>query len=670
MKSDGSRAYVDGNPARRDCSFRDVRFNGRRSDSCAAISNLLESHLFSSFFAIPMKSITLVLLLSVTNPAFAQISVDSTRTAGPSDSLSLNVIYPDADTLVTPDGKQRIAANTLPTARAFINGAEARVYRSGVFVGLVSLDVGPNPLRLSVVGPRGDSLTRQFVLMRSAPAKNTPREPVQFDQILMEPSEDLWLGSGDVLEVRFKGSPGYEPTFEIDGVESGIPMRELPVKEAGGFEGVYVGRYTIKPGDKSDAAPVKFKIRKSFWSSEKAYSPGKVTIVPTKIARVIELRGTRPFLNVGLGTDRLGGAKLGYLQPGIRMVVTGKVGRQYKVRLAESHDAWLPSEYANLLPEGTMAPRSLVGSITATGNDREDVVTVGLSQRLAFSSEEQVNPTAVVVDIYGATSNTNWITHHLSASGIQSISWDQVSDGLYRLTILLKGQVHWGYDVAYDNGSNLRIRIRRPPVIASPDSALKGMKIAVDAGHGGDNLGAIGATGVREMDLNLSIAGHVAQLLQDRGATVVMTRKDTTGYSMTERADIILASNAQLLVSIHCNSIGFTTDPEKTRGTATFYRYIGFKPLADIVYSKNLELGLDQFGVVGSFNFSLSGLTQLPNVLVESAFVSNPEDEIKLTDDGFRTQLAGKIVAGVEQFFRMYGAVPQVTGKVNGDRKQ
>lgn len=604
-----------------------------------------------------MKS-AILLLIAAFSPALAQVPLDSVARAPHLDSLYLHVVYPETDTFLTQSPRQRIAANTLPTVRAFINGNEAKVYPSGVFVGLVSLDPGPNPLALSVVGPAGDTVKRQFVLVRSEPAKTTPREPVQFDQILMEPSQNLWLGTGDVLEVQFKGSPGREASFSIDGVESGIPMRELPPKEAGGFEGVYAGRYTIKSGDESKAAPVTFKIHKGFLSNEKAVSQGMVTVSPAPIARVGEITGRRPFLNIGLGTDRLGGAKLGYLQPGVRVLVTGKVGRQYRVCLTNSMDAWLPEEYAVLLPEGTSAPKSLVGSITAVGNDREDVVTVGLSQRLPFSSEQQVNPAAIVVDVYGATSNTNWITHHLSAEGIQSVSWDQVSDGLYRLTVLLKNQTHWGYDITYDSGSNLSIRVRRPPILASADSVLKGLKIAVDAGHGGDNIGAVGATGTREMDLTLAIAQHVAQAFRDRGATVVMTRQDTTGFTMTERSEAILSSNARLLVSIHCNSIGFTTDPERTKGTATFYRYIGFKPLADVVYGKVLELGLDQFGVVGSFNFSLNGLTQLPNVLVETAFVSNPEDEMKLIDDDFRTRLAGKIVDGIEQFFRTYGIVP------------
>jgi N-acetylmuramoyl-L-alanine amidase len=65
-----------------------------------------------------------------------------------------------------------------------------------------------------------------------------------------------------------------------------------------------------------------------------------------------------------------------------------------------------------------------------------------------------------------------------------------------------------------------------------------------------------------------------------------------------------------------------------------------------------LEIGLKEFGVIGSFNFSLNAPTQLPNVLVETAFFSHPEDEILLLDDGFRRSVAERVVAGVEAFLR------------------
>ena len=275
-----------------------------------------------------------------------------------------------------------------------------------------------------------------------------------------------------------------------------------------------------------------------------------------------------------------------------------------------------------------------------------------LSKKLPYSSEVLVNPNAIAVDVYGATSNTNWISQSRFVKGIESITWKQIAADQYRIIIGLLHS-HWGYDIDYV-GNSLQIKIRRAPVIASPDSVLSGLIIAVDAGHGGENHGAIGATGVLEKDMTISMARHVETILTSKGAQVVLTRTENDVPAMSERIDKIIRSNARLLVSIHCNSAGDASDPIALRGVSTYYRSMGFKPLADIMYDKMLAIGLKPFGEVGSFNFTLNSLTQLPNVLVETAFLSNPEDEMLLLDDGFRKKVAEQIVKGLEEFVRTH----------------
>jgi len=176
--------------------------------------------------------------------------------------------------------------------------------------------------------------------------------------------------------------------------------------------------------------------------------------------------------------------------------------------------------------------------------------------------------------------------------------------------------------------------------------------MAIDAGHGGELKGAIGATGVFEKDLTILIARHLESILKSKGANVVLTRSEDEGPYMSDRIDKILQSDARLLVSIHCNSAGEASNPLLIRGVSTYYRHVGFKQFADIVYEKMLSLGLQQFGVIGSFNFTLNSLTQLPNVLVETAFLSNPEEEMLLLDDGFRRKAAEQIAAGLEEYVK------------------
>jgi N-acetylmuramoyl-L-alanine amidase len=566
------------------------------------------------------------------------------------NKLFLRFVSPgDNDTVRARGDRVGIAGCTIPSARVYINGTETKVYASGAFVGLVDANVGEQRLHIAAIGANGDSTVRDFIVIRREPPKATPREPVAIEDWQMEPSQDIWLGNNDVLEVRFKGSPGYKAVFDIEGVESGISMSELPLTETNGMAGIYVGRYKVEEDDETENATIRFRLDPSFWGSVKGYAKGKVSILPKQLPRVGELIGKKPFINVGHGGDRLGGAKYGYLQPGIRVTVAGKERGQYKIALAGSVVGWIPDEYVKLLPSGTPFPRSLAGSVSVTGNDTLDIVSLSLGQKLPFFAEQQLNPTAIVIDVFGATSNTNWMTHHLTAKEVRNASWDQIGEDHYRLTLLLRHTQHWGFDCGYE-GNALRIKVRRPPVIASQATPLNGLTIAVDAGHGGEAEGAVGATGALEKTFNLSMAKYLEAALKTKGAKVIMTRTEDANIMMYSRMDTAVNSGAQLFVAIHCNATGSNADMSKVSGVSTYYRYYGFQPLADIMYKHMLELGLNQFGVVGSFNFVLNAPIQMPNVLVEVAFMSNPEDEMKLMDDAFRKSVADKITAGFEEF--------------------
>jgi len=107
-------------------------------------------------------------------------------------------------------------------------------------------------------------------------------------------------------------------------------------------------------------------------------------------------------------------------------------------------------------------------------------------------------------------------------------------------------------------------------------------------------------------------------------------------------------SNADLLISIHANSAGggFL----RVSGTSTYYHNAFWAPLAEGIYDRLLETDLKEFGVVGSFNYTVIRTTQMPAVLVEQAFISHAEDEEKLADPEFRRKMAGKIYQGIVDY--------------------
>ncbi|HET6253890.1 MAG TPA: N-acetylmuramoyl-L-alanine amidase [Puia sp.] len=356
--------------------------------------------------------------------------------------------------------------------------------------------------------------------------------------------------------------------------------------------------------------------------------------------------GQLPFMEYGIGDDRLGGAKIGYLDSNIMVKIVDSFGTDYKVRLSTYHSAYIAK--SSLVLTGKEANRPVVhnphlsGNIKVYGDTASDYVAISLDDRYPYRSFQLLDPSRIAVDVFGITSNTNWIIQLRSAKEVRNTWYEQLDDDVLRVYIQLKHTQHWGYSLAYDStGRKLVVRVRRQPAALD----IRRLRIAIDAGHGGDNSGASGVTShIREKEYTLLIAEQLRKALKTAGVkSVYMTRAADTSLSMPERTAMLKAYDPHLLVSIHLNSAGSDT----VQGTSTYYRYIGFRPLSMAILNRMLTLGLKEFGNVGSFNFSLNGPTDYPNALVEVAFLSNREDEKKILKPAFRKAVAQKIYLGI-----------------------
>ncbi|MEO6949691.1 MAG: N-acetylmuramoyl-L-alanine amidase, partial [Ginsengibacter sp.] len=315
----------------------------------------------------------------------------------------------------------------------------------------------------------------------------------------------------------------------------------------------------------------------------------------------------------------------------------------YKVQLSQLHSAYIEKTLVKSLPAYTEKSH-LTGSWSVRGDSLFDYVTVALDEKLPYKSDMQIGPSRIVVDIFGATSNTNWITQLSTAKEIKNVWYEQKEDDVMRVFIELKHNQHWGYRIYYVNNA-LTIRVKHQPKILD----LANLTIAVDAGHGGEQSGADGiASKILEKDYTLLIAKEVQEVLLAKKANVIMTREKDTTLSMYERITFLNEKNPDLLISVHLNS----SSKESVSGVSTYYRYIGFRPLSQSILNSMLMLGLNEFGNVGSFNFALNGPTDFPNALVEVAFLSNRSDEQKILDPEFRKEVAMRIVEGIENFLK------------------
>lgn len=193
------------------------------------------------------------------------------------------------------------------------------------------------------------------------------------------------------------------------------------------------------------------------------------------------------------------------------------------------------------------------------------------------------------------------------------------------------------------------------------DVALSNVKnkiITIDPGHGGSDSGAVGPNGYTEKEGTFAISQKVASILNQSGAKVVMTRdSDVDVYGpnasarneLQARVNVGNNANSDIFVSIHCNAF---VNPA-ANGTQTFYygsSYQGQR-LAQSIQEKMIEAnGLRDRGI-STCNFYVVKHSYMPAVLIETAFITNYDEEALLSDDEWQTTMAKAIAEGINEYF-------------------
>lgn len=224
---------------------------------------------------------------------------------------------------------------------------------------------------------------------------------------------------------------------------------------------------------------------------------------------------------------------------------------------------------------------------------------------------------------------------------------------------------------------------------------MRPLVIAIDPGHGGQDPGAIGMNGKREKDVTLAIARELArQVNATPGLKAYMTRDTDVFIPLNRRAQLARAAKADIFVSIHADA----AENRSANGSSVYVlslkgassqraRWLADKEnasdliggvrlqqtdnmlasvLLDLTQSGHMKASEDAAGhvldglrQVGNnhkphierANFAVLRTSDMPAMLVETAFISNPEEERRLTDPGHQRELAAAVLAGVNTYF-------------------
>lgn len=286
----------------------------------------------------------------------------------------------------------------------------------------------------------------------------------------------------------------------------------------------------------------------------------------------------------------------------------------------------------------------------------------------------------------------------------------QRKDGTLRVVLDLNTQTHpksfvlrpnsqYGHRLVVDLYGETQGKPGQSPQKSVKQLESNGMRdviVAIDAGHGGEDPGAKGRRGTYEKNVVLSIARKLAALIErERGMKAVLIRDGDYYLGLRKRMDLARAHRADLFVSIHADSFR----DSRARGSSVFIlskrgasseaaRWLAeSENSADLIGGVKLEdkddvlasvlLDLSQTGtgqashdvankVLGQLKkigrthkvtvqqagFAVLKSPDVPSILVETAFISNPEEERKLLDPSHQQKVAGAILTGLRGYFR------------------
>jgi N-acetylmuramoyl-L-alanine amidase len=133
----------------------------------------------------------------------------------------------------------------------------------------------------------------------------------------------------------------------------------MPDSVSKGMIGIYQGKYIVQPTDTFTNKKFSVILTAQDGTTFIKETNANFSVLTSAMSDVYITKGRLAHLEYGLGEDRLGGAKIGYIDSLIPLKIIGKVGSHFKVKLAPSRTAYIPDELVNPLPVGTFTPSSL-----------------------------------------------------------------------------------------------------------------------------------------------------------------------------------------------------------------------------------------------------------------------------------------------------------------------
>ena len=583
------------------------------------------------------------------------------------EPLHITIVYPDpADPIQAQDTSFIFGSvgRGRGDASLSVNGQPVPVHPSGSWLAWVPLQ--PDSLgmaRFHIVARAGSGTElgeTTFVAPMAPRFRPAPGFPVWIDTTSFTPRDSLAFPAGEGIRLSVRATPGALVRLRTEGRKEAIWFvpDTLPDEPAWGVRafGTDTVAYRLPPAADRyvawvPATPLCDAIVEAIVGTDTVRAVWPLVVDTLDRARPVVVvlnddtahTGKTDSLTVGKAVPF--GTYNWFFPLGTTAVANARWGSQTRLQLSRGVVAWVNTTDIVPLAPRTPPPGGTVGSVRLVAGERSLVLHVPLPARVPFKVEE--DDRSLTVRLYGVASNVNWMQHGGTDPYVTRLSYAQPASDEVTITLTLAARV-WGYRTRW-RGRDLMVELRRPPVIDSR-RPLAGRTIVLDPGH--PPLGARGPSGLWEPVATLAVAQQAKTLLERRGATVLLTRTDSTPIDLFPRTRFAQQQHADVLVSIHANALPDGVNPFANNGTSVYYFHPRSAALARALDRALVaELGLRDLGM-GRGDYALVRDPWMPSALTEGLFMMIPEQEALLASLEGRMKYARGVARGIEEFFR------------------
>ena len=580
---------------------------------------------------------------------------------------TLVVTEPASQKITVTEPKTVIKGSCDPKHPLTINGKEVKCDENGAFSVEVELKYGNNSFVLEHKGVKSTyNIYYRYIIINSY----NPRKSQSFD-------------GGSTLTVTALARAGSEVTAEFNG-------QSIKLKSSGAA-GIaeddfcdFSGSFTIPAAKGKDQNLGKVKFTASYKGMSESFSSGNIICKKIYIPQIAEVvnfsaetfnggssdnctrptnnylpQGTVDYVN-GSFTKWDGGFKNNFLslRCGRRIysdmqITPGKT----RIQVAKVYEGRLPDH--NELGVAAVEQGDKYTKITLYSLWKAPFFLDLLPQRYTNPSAQDYTVSAFTAKyveikfcyatVFNGTINIPADNPIFSRSEIIKNS-DSTTVRLY----FKKTGAFYGWDCYYNSANQLVFEFRHPAKVSAGDNPygvdLTGVKILIDAGHGGIDAGAMSGSCV-EKERNLALAKALETELKKTGATVLMTRTGDNTINSNNRIQMYRKLKPDFLMSIHHDS----STSSSANGFGSYYTTPFSKIAANAVFDRTMATGIynrTNWTKLSWHYFYMTRMTYCPAVLSENGFVSSPFDQQGINDQQ-KNQIKAKALAqGITDYFR------------------